>query len=161
MKYENEKPIAAKVNASFRCSAQVKQELINQARLAGLEPSQYYEMLLINALRDKGEIRRLKSELAKAESNLSVMAMKHTNEKNSLVNELTIIRKENESLQNQVVTLTNENSVLHTPHLLQILAEAKGETYTVEKSDGSTLPIRCDSPSDLALVMIYSFDYKK
>ncbi len=140
MDNKNSKPIEAKVNATFRCSAAVKQQLINQAQAAGLPPSQYYEMVLINGSKDQDEIVKLKSELESSQNNLSNSEAKHNLETNSLVKELETGRIEIQNSQSQLKAAFDEIARLKNIGHQKTMGKVRDEEKSLEESIGQELP---------------------
>lgn len=141
MESSKSKPSRAKVNASFRVSSEAKQEFINQAKAAGIPPSQYYEMVVMNApayeaerLKFKAEIENLQSILAKSEAD-------HNLKKNSLIKELETVRIQIQNSQSQLKQAFDEIALLKNTEQQQILGKVRDEEKSLqEQSNGEESP---------------------
>jgi hypothetical protein len=160
MKYLNGKRIPPKVNASLRLSAQLKDATHEDAKRKGMNPSEYYEMLITNSFAYKEEISMLITQLSEKESSLAILNSQSVVQKNTLLREIEKLQQQNTTLKNELAYLKNDGAVLMEIYLLQIFEKVKGEEVSIKRADGTKFQITIKTLKDLLLVMIYSFKYK-
>ncbi len=76
-------------------------------------------------------------------------------------NEIEKMKSEKVELQMKIDEMIGEVALYHDPQLLALFEKVKGEHHSIKMPFGRTFPLTINSPKDLIILIIYSYQLKK
>jgi predicted nuclease with TOPRIM domain len=151
----------AKTVLGLRVTPQLKQELSIEAGKLGISLSERGEDILLNRNLISAQLDRTKQELETEKGKGNALKQELERSKGNHFEAISAHKDELSKLQQQVAELNAGAELLKDERLLHLFAIVKGRKDEVENTNGKNFAITYNSPKDLLIAMIYSFELKK